>query len=83
MSYEDRDMHVCIFGLMMFSSIMFCPISHHADSAHRSMATVKNMSHVAVVLEILFQMQEDGILTVHRIKERFLSQPSAGGEYPL
>ena len=41
------------------------------------------MSHVAVVIEILLKMQEEGLLTLLRLKERFLSQPSAGGECML
>ena len=52
----------------------------HITCAHRSMATVQLMSHVAVVIDILLKMQEEGLLTLLRLKERFLSQPSAGGE---
>ena len=44
------------------------------------MATVTTISYVATVLQILLQMQVDGLLTLTRIKERFLSQPSGGGD---
>ena len=45
------------------------------------MTIVKIMADVAVILRLLLQMQEAGILTVLRIKERFLKAPSAGGAY--
>ena len=44
------------------------------------MATAKTMSKVATVINILLQMQADGLIQLLRLKERFLSQPSGGGE---
>ena len=45
----------------------------------RSMAVVESMEHVAIILELLWQMQAEGRVTVIRIKERFLQEPSGGG----
>ena len=44
------------------------------------MATVETMSNVAIVINILLQMQADGLIQLVRLKERFLAQPSGGGE---
>lgn len=44
------------------------------------MATVTTMSNIAIVIDILVRMQADGLIQLLRIKERFLSQPSGGGE---
>ena len=44
------------------------------------MAKVETMSNVAIVINILLRMQADGLIQLVRIKERFLSQPSGGGE---
>ncbi len=43
------------------------------------MVTAQNMSHVAVVLDVVAYLQSQGRLTLLRIKERFLTQPSGGG----
>ena len=49
----------------------------------RSMGTVTTMSHVATVLDILLEMQSKGLITMKRVKERFLSRPSGGGSWSL
>ena len=77
---EHRNMHV---DMLIDDCVVFLIQATHITCAHRSMATVRLMSHVAVVIEILLKMQEEGLLTLLRLKERFLSQPSAGGECPL
>ena len=42
----------------------------------RAMAIVRQMTHVAQLLRLLRQMQEEGLVSVLRFKERFLRTPS-------
>ena len=45
----------------------------------RAMITVSTMDEVAVVMEVLCVLHEEGEIEVMRVKERFLEAPSKGG----
>ena len=45
----------------------------------RAMIVVDSMDEVAIMQEVLLDLQLEGLLVVVRVKERFLESPSAGG----
>ena len=45
----------------------------------RAMVVVDSMDAVAIILQVLCDMQQEGLIVVVRVKERFLEAPSGGG----
>ena len=45
----------------------------------RAMVVVDSMDAVTSVLQVLCDMQQEGLIVVVRVKERFLEAPSGGG----
>ena len=51
----------------------------HVKDIVRAMAIVKSMDAVAILLDIFCELHKAGLITMVRVKERFLESPSKGG----
>ena len=47
----------------------------------RAMIVVPSMTHVAVLVSVIMDLQQTGVISVLRVKDRFVKEPSGGGRH--
>lgn len=66
-------------AIRLCEKIAFCGDATSISDMVRAMIVVQSMAGVDAVLEMLLELEADGVIVIVRLKDRFFASPSSGG----